>query len=359
MGLAGARRKTVLVFVATCTTCSAALVLDAAPAHAGKNDLELLNLCDRAAGSRCTWLGESSGRTVVNLDTEAATRYRSLMSELGVAIAPALRTPADTLGFSGFQFSAELGMTQISRDKPFWNGVAGVEASNPSFRRPDAWLTTAGAFVRKGMWFPVPAVEWGAGAMNILGSSMWAVQGYFKLALHEGFHRWVLPSLSIRGAASQLVGTDQVSLTVGSLDIVISKAFSIAGTARIEPFAGWNALFIDPRSGVIDATPGCDAVQLSQATTPQLVQALPAACPTSQAGTFGDLGANFTFPDQKVITRYRYFVGIKLKLAVLFLVAEAALIPAGHTRDTSRGGIAARDTSGTQRSVSVSGGFDF
>jgi hypothetical protein len=356
MALLGARRPTALVLAAT---CSGALSLSADPARAGPNDLELLNLCDRTAGNRCAWLGEAEGRTEVNLDAAATSRYRSLMSELGVVIAPALRTPADTLGFSGFQFSAELGITQISRDKAFWNGVSAVEASNPGFRRPDAWLTTAGGFVRKGMWFPVPAVEWGAGAVNVLGSSMWAVQGYLKLALHEGFHRWVLPSLAVRGAASQLVGTDQVSLTVGSVDVVISKAFSIAGTARLEPFAGWNALFIDPRSGVIDATPGCDAVVLSQAVTPQQIQALPAACPASQAGTFGDLGANFTFPDQKVITRYRYYAGFKLRLAVLFLVAEAALIPAGRSRDASRQGVAARDTSGTQRSFAVSGGFDF
>ena len=29
------------------------------------------------------------------------------------------------------------------------------------------------------------------------------------------------------------------------LDVLISKAFSLAGTARFEPFAGWDFLFID------------------------------------------------------------------------------------------------------------------
>ena len=37
---------------------------------------------------------------------------------------------------------------------------------------------------------------------------MFALQGYAKLALQEGFHGWWLPSFAVRGAASQLLGTD-------------------------------------------------------------------------------------------------------------------------------------------------------
>ena len=88
---------------------------------------------------------------------------------------------------------------------------------------------------------------------------MYALQGYAKIALQEGFHDWVLPSFAVRGSVSQLLGTDQVNLTVWGVDVLASKAFGIGGTARIEPFVGWNILFIDARSGVIDTTPDCDA----------------------------------------------------------------------------------------------------
>lgn len=330
-------------------------------ARADRNDLRLINLCPVPGGASCPWVTQSAAATTVNLnsDPEATSRFRSLMSELGVVIAPRLQTPADTLGFAGFQFSAELGMTQISRDRSYWNGVDGVVASNPTFSRPDAWLTTMGLFVRKGMWFPVPALEWGVGAVNVLQSGMWAVQGYLKLAIHEGFHDWPLPSLAARAGVSQLVGTDQVTLTVSSIDVVISKAFSLAGTARIEPFAGWDFMFIDARSGVIDATPSCDAYALHQTQPSDPHSGALASCPTGQLGTWADLGANFTFPKQDIITRNQLYGGAKLRLAMLFLVAQVALSPAGKSTDSRATVNAAKDGSGSQRSVSLSAGFDF
>jgi hypothetical protein len=213
-----------------------------------------------------------------------------------------------------------------------------------------------GAFVRKGLWLPLPAFELGAGALNIIGSRMYALQSYGKFALQEGFHGWFLPSVAVRGSVSQLLGTDQVDLTVYGLDVTASKAFSLGGTARVEPFLGWNILFIDARSGVIDATPSCDAYAVSQTAA----GAPPPSpyCAPGQNGSFDDLNANFTFPRQDVITRQRWFGGIKLKLSVLFLVAEYDLVPAGRSHDDmqlERAG----DRSGRQQSFSLSAGFDF
>ena len=335
----------------------------AAPARANRNDLHLLNLCPPSSGGTCSWVAQSGGVTSVDLamDPDATSRFRSLMSELGVVIAPRLQTPADTLGFAGFQFSAELGFTNISRDQAFWNGVEGVDPGNPAARRPDNALTTVGAFVRKGMWFPIPALEWGAGGVNVLESGMWAIQAYVKLAIQEGFQDWVMPSFAVRAGVSRLVGTDQVTLTVGSLDALISKAVSVAGTARVEPFLGADFLFIDARSGVIDATPGCDAVALHQ-TNPAdavAVAALPPGCPTDQAGTWADLGANFTFPHQDVITRYQLYAGVKVKVAMLFAAAQVAVAPPGRSRDHSSETATARDGSSTQTSIGISGGVDY
>ncbi|MBC8133078.1 MAG: hypothetical protein H7X95_08870 [Deltaproteobacteria bacterium] len=333
------------------------------PAHADTNDLRLINLCPAPGASACPWITQSPTATVVNLDVDpdATSRFRSLMSEMGVVIAPRLQTPADTLGFAGFQFSLELGMTQISRDQSFWNGVDGVSPSNPTANRPNSWLNTMGVFVRKGMWFPVPALEWGVGAVNVMQSGMWALQGYVKLALHEGFHQSPFPSVAIRGGFSQLVGTDQVTLTVSSVDVLASKAFSLAGTARVEPFLGWNFLFIDARSGVIDGTPACDAYALHQTQPSNPRAGTLTSCPASQLGTWADLGANFTFPKQDIITRHRVYGGAKVKLAMLFLVAQVAVAPAGSSSSGAGPGsnTVARDKSATQRSATVSAGFDF
>jgi hypothetical protein len=332
-----------------------------AVARADTNDLNLLNLCPPSGSGGCSWVQRSpgTGQTTVTLDPEAASRFRSLMSELGVVAAPRLMTPADTLGYSGFQFSAELGITSINPSRQlggysYWNGIEGVNPANPNATRPSGSLTTVGGFVRKGLWLPVPALEFGAGAVSILGSHMYAIQGYAKFALQEGFHDWVLPSFAVRGSASQLLGTSQVTMTVYGLDVLASKAFSLGGTARIEPYLGWNVLFIDARSGVIDATPTCDAY--AQHATPAGDPA-PGGCGSAaDNGTWNDLGANFAFPAQDIITRYRWFGGVKLKMSVLFLTAELDFVQHGATHDSNAD---ASDASGSQQSFSLSAGFDF
>jgi hypothetical protein len=332
-------------------------------ARAGNNDLKLLNLCDIPAGAtECPWVtrDKTTGliTDAVTVPAEGQARFRSLMSELGVVIAPRLQTPADTLGYAGFQFSAELGLTTINASRDYWRGVASVDPASPNDGHPSSTLTTVGGFVRKGMWFPLPAFEFGAGALSILQSNMYVLQGYAKIALQEGFHGWWLPSFAVRGSASQLLGTDQVDLNVYGLDVLLSKAFGIAGTSRLEPYIGWNVLWIDAQSGVIDATPACDAYDARQAppsTDPK--QALP-GCTVAQNGTWNDTLSNFTFPQQSVITRYRWSGGFKLKMSVLFLVGEYDFIQAGKSRD-SKGDAAVRDGSGSQQSFSFSAGFDF
>jgi len=330
--------------------------------QAGRYDPALLNLCPQPSGAvasdmdKCSWVTrDAAGNTTVTLDADAKNHFRSLMSELGTVLAPVLHTPADTLGFAGFQFSIDVASTQISHDKPFWNGVAGVDFTNRQAWRPASSLTTVGGFVRKGLWLPVPGLEWGVGAMNLVGSSLWSLQAYAKFALLEGFNGWALPSLAVRGAIAEVVGSDQVGLTIGSVDVLVSKPMSLGGTARFEPFAGWNLLFIDARSGVIDATPGCDAYAVRLASDQAQI---PSQCVRAQAGTWQDLDANFSFPKQDLILRHRLFGGFKIKLSTLFLVGQYALTTPGTSRD-EKDPIGPRDQSGRQQSFSLAGGLDF
>src|SRR5262245_799019 len=111
-------------------------------------------------------------------------------------------------------------------------------------------------------------------------------------------------------------------------------------------------LFIKAHSGVIDATPNCDAFAAPGGPPPT------AECAASQAGSGDDLNANFTFPEQDVITRQRFFGGFKLKLAVLFVSAQAEIALAGSTLDGSQT-VRVIDRSGAQQTYSLSAGFDF
>ena len=123
-------------------------------------------------------------------------------------------------------------------------------------------------------------------------------------------------------------------MTVYSVDVLASKAFAIGGTARLEPFVGWSMLFIDARSGVIDATP--DLRRVARRTGADRDARTRSAPPRRSTAAGDDLNANFTFPDQDVITRQRCFGGFKLKLSVLFLAAQVEYRPAGTSRDGHR-----------------------
>jgi hypothetical protein len=333
-------------------------------AWAGKNDLELLNLCPQASSAlssrvaECSWVHRRADGWITSQvvpDALGRQDFRSLMSELGVALAPRIPMVADNLGISGFQLSAEVGLTEISPNQRFWNGVAGVSPSNPTATRPDAMLTTVGAFVHKGLWLPVPTLELGFGVVHLLDSQLLAWQSYAKIALHEGFHDWPIPSFALRGAVSYLTGTDQVRLTITSIDLLVSKGFGIFKTARLEPFAGWSLISIFAHSGRLDATPSCDATQVAAA--PLGSDPGNPYCAASQTGTRNDFDANFSFPDQDVITRYRVFAGFKLRFAIVFFAAQYQAVFAGSTRDGSAA--SAKDQSNTQSALSLSSGLQF
>jgi hypothetical protein len=333
----------------------------AGKASAGKNDLKLLNLCPQATSpalgtQECRWVQRDANGLVtgVNIDSEGRSNFRSLMSQLGVVMAPRIPMPADTIGFAGFQVSGEFGLTKIGNNKSYWNGVNAVSPQSPDAARPDSTLSTVGVFLRKGLWFPAPSFELGGGVVNLLGSQMLSWQGYAKFALHEGFHDLPFPSLAVRAAVSYLTGTDQVNLTTTSLDVIVSKGFGVLKTLRIEPFGGWSLLLIKASGKTIDFTPLCDARAAAQATTGQQVSS---NCAVAQSGTPNDLQANVAFPSQDVITRYRVFGGAKLKFGVLAVIAQYELYLAGHSRDENV--ISAVDQSGQQSSFSLSTGLEF
>jgi len=303
----------------------AAAVLPRA-AHADDNDLVL---------SRLGEITGSGGVLDVNPDNKA---FRALASELGVVMAPKPMSPADTMGYSGFQFSTELSINTINGDSPYWRAAEGADVTDPMNPKHSSSIPTVGIFVRKGMWLPLPSFEIGAGALKLFDSNMWSMQVFGKLALHEGYDSWPLPSLAVRGAAARLMGTDQIDLTVASVDVSLSKRFGVQGTWAAEPYAGGNMLWIIPRSEVVDATPNIDA------------SANPA-----------DIRLNFVFPEQDDIRRIRFFLGMKLRYYLFSVTFEAEHVLAGSTTDVrveNGNRIEVKDEAGSQQTYAVSLSMD-
>src|SRR5262249_40082835 len=240
--------------------------------------------------------------------------------------APRNLAPADTIGFSGFQFSTEFSFTNINSDQNYWCATEESANCNAGFKRSST-IPTFGIFARKGMWFPLPSFEVGAGAVHILSSRLWSAQAYAKFAIQEGYQGLPIPSVAVRGAASRLLGVDQLDLTDVSLDISVSKRFAVQGTFSVAPYVGYAFLWIVPRSQVVDFTP-------QTAVTP----------------TNGDIFNNFTFPDQDNIVRHRFFAGVKLKYYVFAFTAEVDYAFSGSSVDDRTGTTMTCDTPGVDLS---------
>ena len=310
-------------------------------AAAGPNDLVMARLATRImTGDQLTGVvGES-------------LEFRALASQLGVALAPHLLTPADTLGFGGFQLDVEGSQTTIDDRKPYWRALAGSPdpTGTGNVAHGDGVLRTVGVFARKGMWLPLPSFEFGVGAVHLLDSSTWAAQAYAKLALHEGYHDYPLPSLAVRGAVSRMMNQRELDLTVLSADAILSKHFGIGGTWRLDPFAGYDLLVIIPRSEVIDATPNIDPLAPGNAL---------------------DTVNTFVFKDQANIVRHRIVAGVKLQYDIVQLTVEAQYALEGTSVDDRAGtsemcqpnatttNCDAKDTAAAQTTISLSAGVDF
>jgi hypothetical protein len=301
-----------------------AMLLCASTAHADPNDLVLSKLGTMTPSG--TYVGDS-------------VAFRSLASQLGVVLAPHLLTPADTVGIDGFQLSVDYSNTSIDQSAAYWRALEGPAPSS---------MSTVGFFVRKGLWFPLPSFEVGAGAIHLLDSQAWAVQLYAKIALHEGYDDLPLPSLAVRGSVSRLIDQRQLDLTVASIDVSASKHIGIGGTWSLDPYVGWDFLLIVPRSEVIDPTPNTDPLQ-----TPSAIM------------------TNFTFLDESTIFRNKVFLGAKAKLDLVELTLEGALVLPGNSVDDQPGATGScqpmttvavcntKDTAALQRSISLNAGFEF
>lgn len=269
------------------------VLLCALPAHAGDNDIVLSRL------------GTVNGTATVGNGAE----FRSLTSELGVVLAPRLLSPADTLGFGGFQFAADVGFTSIDSDASYWRVRAGSSQPMGAGSHGGSIMPTIGVFARKGIWLPVPSFEFGAGLVQLLDSRMMTGQAYGKLALHEGYHDLPLPSLAVRGAVSRMMGESDLDLTVVSLDASAGKEIGVGGTFNLTPYAGYNLLLVIPRSELIDKTPH----------------------------VANDAGLSFVFADQDNILRHRIFAGTRVRYSIFALTLEGQFTLAGGSVDDQPG----------------------
>jgi hypothetical protein len=307
----------------------AGLALSPALAHAGKYDLDL------------TPLGtlEAQGSNAVIVQDNVA--FRSLSSELGTIMAPKPVDPADSLGLSGFAVSADVSINTLSSSQSYWQATSsGASGAAPSLQ----------IIGRKGLW---PGIEVGGGATHLFDSRMWALAGYGKIAIHEGFHHLPIPSIALRVGVSRLLGAKDFNMTTVAPGLTVSHLFGLGKTFSLTPYVGYEALVILSRSQVINANPSCDVF-------PDAYNEDPDACdfPVGGGGTVNQPASEFVFDEAGAIVRHRPHLGARIIFSVIRIGFDAMFVPGGKSEGTVDGQTVV-DGSGLQQQYTVSLGLDF
>jgi hypothetical protein len=199
-----------------------------------------------------------------NPDNDAFTK---LISQYGFALAPTAMHSARTTGFGGFHLSIEAAYSTISGDEYYWKqGTQGTrdpttnQASSENTSPPDLLQVYSLKF-RKGFGFGLELTA-AVGFMPL--TSIITGGADTRLSLLEGFRTGIggiLPDVAVGAGVRTITGTSQFQLTVMGLDGQISKPLPIASSSVLTPYLGYQYLFIFGDSGLIDLTPGTDAIQ--------------------------------------------------------------------------------------------------
>lgn len=260
--------------------------------------------------------------------------FKKFATDFGMVMSPKFLAPAETLGQAGFDVGFEASFSAIDPTQEHWQKASPVEGQAPS----DV-LTTMQIHVRKGLPF---SFELGGTLTKLMDSEMFALGGELKWAFNEGFY--YLPDIAVRVGANRLLGSRDLDMLTGGLDVSISHPFGIGGLLSLTPYAGWNLLFINASSHVLDATPGLpgfmppycegdgtdtrleDPITHAKSPSPECQKA-------AQAAQTTDYRANFVLSRQSwdKMSFHRGFFGLRLKVTVVSLVAEAVLAEAVNT----------------------------
>jgi hypothetical protein len=210
--------------------------LAAVPANAGAMDIDLHGLID------------TSGATPRTRDED----FRSLVRELGLIFTPSNVQPAETTGLSGFDFAVQYSFHPVDLGKAHWQDALLQKGT----RLP----MTLGASARKGFILPVPlASEIELGTQWLIESRMLNMGANVRLALNEGFtgnHWWAfIPDVAVNMGVNRVVGSDDLDLLTVTAGGAVSKGFGVFGSANLCPYFGYQSVFVNGSTRIIDADP--------------------------------------------------------------------------------------------------------
>lgn len=180
--------------------------------------------------------------------------FERLVSELALALAPPVSTPAHTAGLKGISVGLMHSVTTIQGGALYWrrgtegDAAAAEQEYNPNPARALHWSRLQ---LRKGLPF---GIELAGHVGHGFDTSMWAVGGQLKLALAEGFRSgWgQAPDVALAVGTQALVGTPDLTLFVHSFKLVFSKPYVVAAGIRLTPLLSSELIAITADSAFLD-----------------------------------------------------------------------------------------------------------
>ena len=279
--------------------------------------------------------GGSWGKTAMDAGEACSpdhVAFKRLMSQYAFAFAPTAMHSARTTGYGGFHLSLESDYTSISSDKDYWKyGTQGaVDPSNGSSSTqngsPQSLLQLYSLKFRKSFGF-------GLEITGIVGfmpkTSIISGGSDVRLSLLEGFRTGVggiLPDIAVGGGVRTITGTPQFQLTVASLDAQISKPLPIQDSSVLTPYLGYQYVWIFADSGLIDLTPGTDALRYCNYagqnvpgnTDPDTNKVPDNGQPVCKGGSPLDFNNNVVFKPAR-LERHRMIFGLNYRYEMVML----------------------------------------
>ncbi|HEY0469846.1 MAG TPA: hypothetical protein VGC79_36925 [Polyangiaceae bacterium] len=192
--------------------------------------------------------------------------FKRLVNQLGFALGPNAMHAARTTGFGGFNIAFEANYTSIASDADYWKrGTQGApdpstQQAATSNQNPSSLLSQYSLKLRKGFGYGLEI----SGVVGFLPKTSLINGGAdVRLAVLEGFRTGVLgilPDVAVGGGVRTITGSSDLQLTTVGVDVQISKPLVIADSSVLTPWFGYQYLWIFGDSGLVDLTPGTNAV---------------------------------------------------------------------------------------------------
>lgn len=268
--------------------------------------------------------------------------WRSLMTEFTGALIPPMLTPARTRGPRSFFVGIDTSITGIRGDArlvlpngmsggQYWHTgtegerrstVGGAAGENNQVDNVLAWTRLT---MRKAFPF---GFELGTNIGYLVNTSYWALGLEIRWALLEGWlsRDWWVPDIAVRGAVQTMVGDQEFSATVATVDLTISNAIIIGDAFELTPMLAGQVSWTWADTNLVDLTPGISAFAQCNPDPATPTMAGDPVC----RGSGSDYNNNAVFPALRVM-RPRILAGLQGRYEVFTLMGSFSIdaVPPG------------------------------